>query len=140
MRRLLIKLPSALHEGAERYFTREIELATNAMGLKRQLKLLGATTVKEQEVSKQPDSSFRALDRIDGRDKKWPTVVVECGWSESLQRIIVSRTNIQVTIIGALLIITFGEIFLRSPFSPKESDYILGTQALTEFAEDTWDN
>lgn len=110
------------------------------MGLKRQLKLLGATTVKEQEVSKQPDSSFRALDRIDGRDKKWPTVVVECGWSESLQRIIVSRTNIQVTIIGALLIITFGEIFLRSPFSPKESDYILGTQALTEFAEDTWDN
>ena len=87
IRRLVVKLPSASHEGGERYFTREIELVTNTMGLKRELKLLGSTTVTEQGVSKQPDSSFRPSNLPVGRDTKWPSVVVEIGYSETLNRL-----------------------------------------------------
>lgn len=82
-----MKLPTALHEGGSWYFTREILEATNAMGLKRDLKLLGSATVTEQGVSKEPDSSFRPSNLLVGRDIKWPSVVMETGYSETLNRL-----------------------------------------------------
>lgn len=196
VRRLLVKLPTALHEGGSWYFTREILEATNAMGLKRDLKLLGSATVTEQGVSKEPDSSFRPSNLPVGRDIKWPSVVMETGYSEALnrlhadaqlwisrsrgqvtavvlisakrdleqiifekfipnytplgpvrasrgpvvyaicqQRVIVTRNQGQVAVTGGPLIITFEEMFLRSPNPPNEQDYVLGQQQLTEIAE-----
>lgn len=101
---LVVKLSSTRHQGAERYFTREIELVTNTMGLKRELKLLGATTVTitDTGVSIQPDSSFRPSNLPAGRDAKWLSVVVLSGDSECLNRlhadahIWVSRSRDQV--------------------------------------------
>lgn len=201
VRSLLVKLPSRSHEGGSWYFTRGILEATSAMDLRRDLMLLGAATVAEQGVSKEPDASFSLSNLPVGRDPKWPSVVVETGYIETSsrlhadaqlwisrsrgqvkavilssfgrdvekiifeklvpdytplrpvrasrgpvvyaicqQKVAVTRSQGQVAVTGAPLIITFEEMFLRSPNPPNERDYVLGQQELTEISEDSWRN
>ncbi|KAL2828295.1 hypothetical protein BDW59DRAFT_171077 [Aspergillus cavernicola] len=61
LRRLIVKLPSRPHEVAHRFLEREIEEQTLSKNLKR-----------------------RYLNQLPaGRSRQWPTVVIECGYSES---------------------------------------------------------
>lgn len=85
--RLKLKIPSTVHNHAERRLTLEIERATIYMGLEDSFKRLGGGRVTFEKISKEPDSSFRPVFLPPGRPKKWPTIIVETGNSESLQRL-----------------------------------------------------
>ncbi|KAJ5381573.1 uncharacterized protein N7496_004001 [Penicillium cataractarum] len=82
---LLVKMPvSRAHEIAVRVFERLFFDCLKPMGLDDCLQTFGSATCKAENGSaKQPDCQFlpRRLPR--DRTKKWPSVVVETGYSES---------------------------------------------------------
>ena len=57
------------------------------MGLERQTVNTGAKRIKEIPRSKEPNDSWKPFTLQPARSSKWPTLVVECGWSESLNRL-----------------------------------------------------
>lgn len=69
------------------------------------------------------------------RASRGPVVYAICQ-----QKVIVTGNQGQVAVTGGPLIITFEEMFLRSPNPSNEQDYVLGQQAPTQIAEDSWGN
>lgn len=83
LRQLIIKLTSEPHEVAHRTLSRQIETQATDMGILGDLKSLGSTRVTSRDISKEPDSAFRPITIPAGRDRRWPSVVIESGYSES---------------------------------------------------------
>lgn len=82
---LLVKMTvSRPHEIAPRVFEGLLLDSLEPMGLKRCLRTFGsATCVAESGSAKQPDAQFLPKRLPRARTKKWPTLVVESGFSES---------------------------------------------------------
>lgn len=53
------------------------------MGILSDLMSLGNARVTSGDISKEPDSSFRPVAVPAGPDRRWPSVVIESGYSES---------------------------------------------------------
>ena len=86
-RYLVVKLVSGPHEVAERMLSRKLEQAAENMGLEDDLIPTGSKRIELTPHSKEPDSSWRPHTFPAGRTGKWPMVVVESGFSESLSRL-----------------------------------------------------
>ncbi|RFU24231.1 hypothetical protein B7463_g12109, partial [Scytalidium lignicola] len=86
---LIIKLPSEIHERAHRSLGSDIICRADRMGLSRAEHLeLGATLyTSENDSKKEADSSY-VNNTIHPRPKKrWPSLVIEAGYSESINRL-----------------------------------------------------
>ncbi|CAG8909513.1 unnamed protein product [Penicillium egyptiacum] len=78
---IVMKLPTPTHETAHRSFS-EI-FATWSRGQESRLVPIGRVTIEGSTRRKCPDSSWKSSIQAPGRDLKWPTILVEVGWSES---------------------------------------------------------
>lgn len=87
LRQLIIKLVGGPHEVAGAQLSRAFSENFFRMGLKQQIVNTSAKRIKEIPRSKEPDDSWKPLTLPPARSSKWPTLVVECGWSESLNRL-----------------------------------------------------
>ncbi|KAJ6029452.1 hypothetical protein N7499_000600 [Penicillium canescens] len=76
---------SDVHEAAHRAFS-EIFSAWHR-GQESRLIPTGGATVKGFTRKKHPDSSWKTSVHIPGRDMKWPTILIEAGWSESIAKL-----------------------------------------------------
>ena len=83
---LILKVPTAKHEMAHRYFGQELTIGAAAMGLRREFRDLGATKFQVRRASKEGDTAFKPLS-MRPREADWPTIVIEAGWSESLRKL-----------------------------------------------------
>ncbi|KAF2194874.1 hypothetical protein K469DRAFT_706356 [Zopfia rhizophila CBS 207.26] len=84
---LIVKLmPSVEHELAHLTLVRKLDAAVIGMGLPvESLIPLGGTKFSGPNFSKEGDSAFKPLSRVQKAD--WPTLVFESGLSESLSRL-----------------------------------------------------
>jgi hypothetical protein len=83
---LIVKVPSAEHEGAHLTLSDEVNEKLRGMGLpKRSLWPCGGTTYDGFSSSKEGDSTYRPKCRP-GKSE-WPTLVIEAGFSESLAKL-----------------------------------------------------
>lgn len=57
------------------------------MGLGKQLKQIGRTSVETCSRVKSPDAAFKPRKLPNGRSDKWPTIAIEVGCAESLARL-----------------------------------------------------
>lgn len=57
------------------------------MGLGKDIVGTGRKQIKEFPHSKEPDRSWKLRTLPPARSTKWPTLVEECGWTESLNRL-----------------------------------------------------
>jgi hypothetical protein len=105
-RELIIKLPTAEHETAHISFARKVNRKLEGMGLPEDsLYGLGATTFYGPSSSKEGDSAYKPLCRPG--EKKWPTLVIEAGYSETLAKLradaewwlINSRDDVKIVIV-----------------------------------------
>ncbi|KAJ6004516.1 hypothetical protein N7522_006161 [Penicillium canescens] len=76
---------SDVHEAAHRAFS-EIFSAWHR-GQESRLIPTGGATVKGFTRKKHPDSSWKTSVHIPGRDMKWPTILVEAGWSKPMAKL-----------------------------------------------------
>jgi hypothetical protein len=83
---LIVKVPTAKHEIAHRTFSDQLFFEAGLMGLRWELISIGVTTFKTPRVSKEGDSALKSRS-MRPREKDWPTIVLESGWSESLTRL-----------------------------------------------------
>ncbi|KAE8168291.1 hypothetical protein BDV40DRAFT_96313 [Aspergillus tamarii] len=83
-RRMIVKLPGGPHELSSGFFDLEIAYQTQSMNLAHALKGIHSKAHKDGSYIKEPDSCFRPRVLPLGRSIKWPTLVLECGWAESL--------------------------------------------------------
>lgn len=67
----------------DRIFSSKFE----TMGLEQEVVATGRKRIKEFPYSKEPDHSWKPLTVAQARSTKWPTLVVERGWTESLNRL-----------------------------------------------------
>jgi hypothetical protein len=80
---LIVKVPSAKHEGAHLSLSDEVNHKLEGMGLaRRSLWPCGSTKYDGFNSSKEGDSAYRPKCRP--REQEWPTLVIEAGLSESL--------------------------------------------------------
>ncbi|KAE8423858.1 hypothetical protein BDV36DRAFT_278866 [Aspergillus pseudocaelatus] len=86
-RRMIVKLPGGPHEISSGFFDLEIAYQTQLMNLAHALKATRSKTHKHGSYIKEPDSCFRPRVLPPGRSIKWPTLVLECGWAESLRHL-----------------------------------------------------
>ncbi|PUU78343.1 hypothetical protein B9Z19DRAFT_1025468 [Tuber borchii] len=85
-RTLIIKFGVSLaHELAHRIFVRCFEEKLREMGLSRELERIGAAGLSGPRSEKEADSAYKPRSRRFEDD--WPTLVIECGVSESLARL-----------------------------------------------------
>jgi len=83
---LIVKvIPSAVTEIAQRGFGMELDMKTMKMGPSSRLCDVGCATFEGLIGQKEADSTFKPMCRI--REEDWPTIVFECGLSESLERL-----------------------------------------------------
>lgn len=81
---LLIKVPTKAHEVAYMTFHELLLTKIHGMDLRsNKLVSLGKADVATPTRQKQPDLSYCPLHLPPGRTRQWPTMVVECGYSES---------------------------------------------------------
>lgn len=78
---LRIKMVSREHETAKGNFS-EIFADWYRSHSRDRLVNTGAQSVTGQHRSKQPDASWRPRYPPQGRDRKWPSIIVEVAWSE----------------------------------------------------------
>jgi len=83
---LIVKVPTAGHEGAHGNFRDEIVIRAAGMGLRWDLWSVGATKFQVRRASKEGDSAYKPLS-MRPREADWPTIVIEAGWSESLSKL-----------------------------------------------------
>ncbi|RMZ76861.1 hypothetical protein DV738_g4694, partial [Chaetothyriales sp. CBS 135597] len=84
---LIVKFPTAKHEGAHGDLMDMIKWKIMPMGIsKRECKFVGATKYYGRRSSKEADSAFRPKS-LRPDDADWPTIVLESGLSESLPRL-----------------------------------------------------
>jgi hypothetical protein len=77
----VVILPTTMHEVAHRSFG-EI-FAAWSRGQESRLVPIGRATVESSTRRKCPASSWKSSIKVLGRDSKWPTIIIEVGWSES---------------------------------------------------------
>jgi hypothetical protein len=82
---VVLKMPTLMHEVAHRAFS-DIFSAWHR-GQEGRLLPVGGATVEGTTKEKCPDSSWTTSVYIPGRDVKWPTILVEAGWSESMAKL-----------------------------------------------------
>ena len=84
---LVIKLmPSGKHESAHLSFSDELRAKLFGMGIShRELRPMGGTRYPGHTSSKEGDSCYKPSSRK--KEANWPTIVIESGLSESLQRL-----------------------------------------------------
>jgi hypothetical protein len=83
---IVLKIPpSDVHEAAHRAFS-EI-FSTWHRGQESRLVPTGDAEVEGFTRKKKPDSSWKTSIHIPGRDVKWPTILVEAGWSEPMAKL-----------------------------------------------------
>ena len=83
---LIVKVPTGKHEAAHGNFGKELIVRAAGMGLKREFFYVGATKFQVRRASKEGDTAYKPLS-IRPREVDWPTIVIEAGWSESLQKL-----------------------------------------------------
>jgi hypothetical protein len=84
---LILKVPTAKHEAAHVNFVQRLTLKAGAMAITpEEFFGLGSTRYRGRSCSKEPDAAFRT-GTIRTRPGDWPTLVIECGWSESLRKL-----------------------------------------------------
>ncbi|CUS15658.1 unnamed protein product, partial [Tuber aestivum] len=84
---LIVKImPGGIHEQLIWEFGYGLRRKVDRMGLGRALRPMGSTTYQGVKCAKEADAAFEP--RLPGPyDRYWPTLVVECGVSESLKRL-----------------------------------------------------
>ena len=85
---LIIKImPSVKHDAAHRMLSDDLVSKIRAMGVpKREFAPLGSGRFQGHNSSKEADEAYKPLpSRISNRD--WPTLIFECGLSDSLSRL-----------------------------------------------------
>ncbi|PIG82561.1 hypothetical protein AARAC_010643 [Aspergillus arachidicola] len=87
IRRMIVKLPGGPHNVFAGYFDTEIANQTQAMNLAHELRSIRSKTHRDGSSAKEADSCFRPRVLPPGRSLDWPTLVLECGWAESLARL-----------------------------------------------------
>ncbi|KAH8429132.1 uncharacterized protein LDX57_006802 [Aspergillus melleus] len=87
LRKLIIKAPSVIHETASRAFNRILDGHLRFHGLTEEVRFIGSGKVRDGGYAKEPDESYYPLRVIPVRDMKWPTVVLEVGYSECFSRL-----------------------------------------------------
>lgn len=87
LQQLIVKLVAGPHEVAGAQLDRIFSSKFESMGLGQEIVATGRKRIKESPHSKEPDRSWKPLALPPARSTKWPTLVVECGWSESLNRL-----------------------------------------------------
>lgn len=104
LRRLIIKLLDGPYEVAgvrlDRRLSAAFEEAIVGTGSKR---------IKETPRSKEPDHSWRPRTLPANPSAKWPTLVVECEWSESSKRLRIDAEWWLVHSRGAVQVVTWEE-------------------------------
>jgi len=86
---LIVKIvPSGPHEFATEAFISSLMEKVGGMGLRRALPSVGRTTYQGDSNGKQADGGFKPW-VARPLETDWPTLVLECGVSESLQRLVV---------------------------------------------------
>ena len=83
---LILKVPTTEHETAHRNFGKELIVRAAGMGLKREFSDVGASKFKVRRASKEGDTAFKPKS-IRPHKADWPAIVIEAGWSESLQKL-----------------------------------------------------
>lgn len=78
---VVVKMPTPMHGAVEHTFSEIFCLWHNA----QESRLLPArgTTVEGSTRRKTPDTSWRSSIKPPGRDSRWPTIIVQVGWSET---------------------------------------------------------
>ncbi|PWW77935.1 hypothetical protein C7212DRAFT_276728 [Tuber magnatum] len=85
---LIVKImPGPTHETATRELADKVKEKIGVMGLRRAVRDMGGTTYLGAESQKEADSAIRPT-AFRPLETNWPTVVFECGVSESLPRLI----------------------------------------------------
>ncbi|KAI9038926.1 uncharacterized protein KD926_010140 [Aspergillus affinis] len=88
LRKLILKIPSTFHDAASRAFDHLLTRHMESSGVDEEVaEPQGSGRVKDGPYSKEPDESYLPVRRIPGRDPKWPTLVVEVGYSETRGRL-----------------------------------------------------
>ncbi|KAI9041353.1 uncharacterized protein KD926_006929 [Aspergillus affinis] len=88
LRKLILKIPSTFHDGASRAFHNLLTRHMESSGVDEEVvEPQGSGRVKDGPYSKEPDESYLPVRPIPGRDPKWPTLVVEVGYSATLGRL-----------------------------------------------------
>jgi hypothetical protein len=85
--KLIIKLPNRPHERARTLIEEFVWDQCRNMNLPRTLEAIGASVVSDSPYKKEPDASWIPAILPSGRTDKWPSMVLEVGYSESLRRL-----------------------------------------------------
>lgn len=107
---LIVKIPKRPREVATIHLDHLIAFQTDRIGLRMHLNPVGSATLEDPPYSKEPDASYLTLQQPPGRTDKWPALVIETGYSESLGRLRVdaewwlvrSRGDVQVVILTSV--------------------------------------
>ncbi|KAE8346211.1 hypothetical protein BDV24DRAFT_159008 [Aspergillus arachidicola] len=85
-RQLIVKFPGYPHEAGARSLGHIFRKAFDRFGLEDQYQSLGSGLADNGRVRKEPDDQWVPMPEYlpAGRNLNWPTVALECGWSESL--------------------------------------------------------
>ncbi|OAX82287.1 hypothetical protein ACJ72_03368 [Emergomyces africanus] len=86
---LILNMPSRDHESAIRYFEKLLEGKLDEMNARLSLKVkaCGATEVRGTTRIKAPDASYWPRQLPATRSAKWPSLVLEVGYSESASKL-----------------------------------------------------
>lgn len=87
LRKLILKILANIHEIGTMQFCQSLFLLNFNMGLKNNLRSYRAATVQDGPYSKEPDDSWHPVTLPAGRDPKWPGVILETRYAESLLRL-----------------------------------------------------
>lgn len=84
----IAKMPSTPHEVAYTTLSGSFTLKLNAMGgLHKNLISVGRARVQGDDRAKEPDLSYIPRHPPKGRDRHWPTFLVETGYSQNIRKL-----------------------------------------------------
>ena len=86
-RSLILKLADGAHEALKANIRTALTLALYNTGLNWLIIPTGSKRVRGGSCFKEPDESWVPRSHLPGRDMKWPTVVMEVGVSESIEKL-----------------------------------------------------
>ena len=86
-RKAILSLPSRPHEQTISRIGQVVDTWCDTMGLLQSLDSIGASTTRDGPYRKEPDGSWVPETLPPGRTLKWPSMVLEVGYSESLRRL-----------------------------------------------------
>ncbi|KAJ5288730.1 hypothetical protein N7478_001760 [Penicillium angulare] len=126
-RAMIITLPGRPHDAVAMEFTSQFIVATFLSNMKNTLWSLSSARVEGTRCSKEPDGSWIPKDLPASRNDTWPTIVLEVGVSESLNKLRAdaawwlsnSKGDVNLVIIisinQAVAEVTFESIVLQQP-------------------------